>query len=100
MKLIIDDEAILVNNMINENAVEWNSAKTKYPVLQNFNFVEYPGLPRAYEYLVKQLAKSDIKTSLPAEKVYYMYYTFGLDRPILEKITAALSEYIYFSVQK
>lgn len=92
VKMLIEDEVTSVNQMIWDNEDEWEAAKAKYPILQSFSFLEYPGLSRAYEYVMNEVATSK-RNTLPVEKVNYLFSTFGLDHAVIEEITSSLSKY-------
>lgn len=90
MNQVVHHENELVEKMIQNYKVVWNIAKSNNPILQSFSFVEYPGLPEAFKYLKSKL-RSNQDNILHGELVHYLYDTYGLDKPVVEKLTQKMS---------
>jgi len=98
VKLIIEDEALLMDNLAITNELSWKDMKCKYPVLRKFSFVEYPGLPGAYKYLVGVLKnKEDEKKQIPAKLVVHLYNTYGLERAVVQEIASDIGTYSHLN---
>lgn len=92
MKLIIADEALLIDNLVITNEFSWKNMCCKYPVLRKFSFIEYPGLPNAYTYLLSRLKKEPNESNqISPDLVVHLYNTYGLDRPVVEELITDLS---------
>ncbi len=89
---MVEHENRFLENLVNENAETWKEIKEKYPALQPFSFVEYPNLPRAYEYLLRRMSKSEIGHIFNGELVTHLYETYGVDKPVVEHLAKNFSK--------
>lgn len=78
--------------MTNKNLKKWKQEVSEHPILESFPLIEYPGLVVAYNYVLdetKSLKKGDF---VPAGLIHYLYETYGLDQPVVEKLMDKLGE--------
>ena len=96
VKLIIDDEALLIDNLIISNELTWDKLCEKHPVLRQFSVIEYPGLLDGYDTLLRKLKKNpDESRRIEPDLVVYMYSTYGLDGPVMKILATDLSTQQY-----
>jgi len=92
VKLTVQNEEKTVENMTNENLQKWNHLVEKYPVLESFSFIEYPGLFDAFNFMLSETETIANGDYIPAELVLYLYNTYGLDQPVVQKLIDKLGE--------
>lgn len=78
--------------MTNENYRKWNHHVSKYPTLESFSFIEYPGLVVAYNIILNETKSMKKGEYVPAKFIHFLYDTHGLDKPVVEKLMDKLGE--------
>lgn len=89
---MIENEAKQVKYLENNCSKQWREIQSKYPVLKNFSFTEYPGLPIAYEYLMEQISNNKDQDVLPSHVIVNLYITHGLESDIIEQLLKPLGK--------
>lgn len=95
MKYIIENEEESLKSLQHKNSKYWKETREKYPALENFCFVEYPGLPPAYPFLLEEISKAESKNELPPEVVFKLFDTYGLETELIKSLTNNLGELTY-----
>lgn len=78
--------------MRNKNSKKWKQEASEYPILESFSLAEYPGLVVALTHVLSETESLKKGDCVPAGLIQYLYETYGLDQPVVEKLMDKLGE--------